>query len=82
MNGKRMNSQTSKKEMKAQKNTKTAVGAETHLYYETSFEKSKRINDFSFRAISSQVHVVARNSRLGCPRIARATSSEELPCIL
>ena len=72
MNGKRMNCQRSTKETKAQPNKYTAESGKFKCAVKSllKLETCK----MTFQHVSGSL----RESRLGCPRIARVTSSEEL----
>ena len=65
-----MNSQTSRKTNEMPDYTKRRLRVQKHLRYET---KPKHI-----KCRSRHFSQVIRESRLGCPRIARVISSEEL----
>ena len=72
MNGKRMNSQRSTKETKAQPNKDTAESGK----FKCAVKRLLKLETckMTFQHVSGSL----RESRLGCPRIARVTSSEEL----
>ena len=72
MNGKRMNCQRSTKETKAQPNKDTAESGK----FKSAVKRLLKLetSKMTFQHVSGSL----RESRLGCPRIARVTSSEEL----